>query len=43
MSTYTTEVRYICEVEAGLNESGGYKSVDDILTIANVSLQVKIY
>lgn len=31
MSKYTTEVRYICEVEAGYTESQGYKKIDDIL------------
>lgn len=31
MSKYTTELRYICEVLAGLNESEGYNSVDDII------------
>lgn len=32
MSKYTTELRYICEYEAGLDESEGYNSIDDILT-----------
>lgn len=32
MSKYTTEVRYICEQYAGLSESEGYDSVNDILT-----------
>ena len=31
MSKYTTEVRYICEVNAGLNYSEGYNSINDIL------------
>lgn len=31
MSKYTTEVRYICEVSAGLTESEGYTSIDTIL------------
>lgn len=31
MSKYTTEVRYICETYAGLDESKGYNSIDDIL------------
>lgn len=31
MSKYTTEVRYICEHEAGLAESAGYLSVDQIV------------
>lgn len=31
MSKYTTEVRYICETEAGLQESAGANSVDTII------------
>lgn len=31
MSKYTTEVRYICEVESGLVESKGFNSIDTIL------------
>lgn len=31
MSKYTTEVRYICEVNAGLNYSEGYNSINEIL------------
>ena len=31
MSKYTTEVRYICEHDAGLTESAGYLSVDQIV------------
>lgn len=31
MSKYTTEVRFICEEAAGLDESKGYKSVDSII------------
>lgn len=31
MSKYTTEVRYICESMAGLNQSEGYMSVSDII------------
>lgn len=31
MSKYTTEVRYICETEAGLTESAGLNSVDNII------------
>ena len=31
MSKYTIELRYICETEAGLSESAGYNSVDDIV------------
>lgn len=32
MSKYTTEVRYICETDAGLKESKGYDSVNEIIT-----------
>ena len=31
MSNYTTEVRYICEVNAGKTESVGYSNIDEIL------------
>lgn len=31
MSKYTTELRYICETLAGLKESKGYPSVDEII------------
>lgn len=31
MSKYTTEVRYICEVSAGLAESVGFTSIDKVL------------
>lgn len=31
MSKYTTEVRFICENKAGLDTSGGFGDVDDIL------------
>lgn len=31
MSKYTTEVRFICETLAGLKESAGYDSIDEIL------------
>lgn len=31
MSKFTTELRYICEVQAGKTESEGYDSVDDII------------
>lgn len=34
MSKYTTEVRFICEDAAGLDESKGYKSVDTIISAA---------
>lgn len=32
MSKYTTEVRFICEMKAGLSESKGFESVDEILS-----------
>ena len=31
MSIYTTEVRYICEVEAGYDVSQGFSKIDEIL------------
>lgn len=31
MSKYTTEVRFICETESGLNESTGFSNVDEVL------------
>lgn len=34
MSRYTTEVRYICEIESGLNQSKGANGVDDIVRTA---------
>lgn len=34
MSKYTTELRYICETEAGLEESKGFSSVEEIITQA---------
>lgn len=34
MSKYTTEVRYICEVESGLTSSAGYSSIEKILDIS---------
>lgn len=34
MSKYTTEVRFICETEAGYDESKGYNNVDSILNVA---------
>lgn len=34
MSKYTTEVRYICEVAAGYEESKGFDNVDTIITAA---------
>lgn len=35
MSYYTIEVRYICETEAGLSESLGYTSVDNIIEVSH--------
>lgn len=32
MSKYTTEVRYICEADSGLDESVGFNSVDDVIS-----------
>ena len=34
MSKYTTEIRFICETEAGLSESAGYTDIDSIVTLA---------
>ena len=34
MSKYTTQVRFICEAESGLNESGGFNSITEILSSA---------
>lgn len=34
MSKYTTEVRYICEYEAGLTESAGYLSINEVIDSA---------
>lgn len=34
MAKYTTEVRSICEVYAGLDESVGYDSIDDVISKA---------
>lgn len=31
MSVYTTEVRYICETEAGLEKSAGYNDIDTVI------------
>ena len=31
MSKYTTEVRYICESYAGLEDSVGYDSIDEVI------------
>lgn len=35
MSKYTTEVRYICETEAGLNESTGFDNIGQVLHSAH--------
>lgn len=32
MSKYTTEVRFVCEVNSGLNESVGYSKIEDVIT-----------
>lgn len=34
MSKYTTEIRFLCEVESGATSSTGFNSINDILTIA---------
>lgn len=34
MSKYTTEVRYICETEAGFDHSVGYEDVDKVIALA---------
>lgn len=34
MSKYTTEVRFLCETEAGLTESKGFDNIESILDIA---------
>lgn len=34
MSKYTTEVRYLCEVEYGTNQSLGFNSINDVITAA---------
>ena len=38
MSKYTTEVRFICEEYAGLEESEGYNSVNDIIAKARTKV-----
>lgn len=38
MSKFTTEVRYICETAAGLDESAEYTSLDTILTAASPNI-----
>lgn len=37
MSKYTTEVRFICETAAGLDESVGYNDLDEVLTPETVA------
>lgn len=32
MSKYTTELRYICEVNAGLKESAGFSQIDNVIS-----------
>ena len=32
MSKYTTEVRFICEQYAGLDESVGYNDIDEVIS-----------
>lgn len=34
MSKYTTEVRFICETEAGLSESVGYSNIEEVINRA---------
>lgn len=34
MSKYTTEVRFICEYEAGYDESKGFNDIENIVTLA---------
>lgn len=38
MSKYTTELRYICEHDAGLNESVGLDDIDDVIAGSRVSI-----
>lgn len=38
MSKFTTEVRYICETEAGLEESKGYNDVNEIISLARTKI-----
>lgn len=38
MSKYTTEVRYICETYADLDESGDYTDIDDIISEARTQI-----
>lgn len=43
MSKYTTEVRYICETDAGLKESKGYDSVDEIIANSRTKIFNFVY
>lgn len=38
MSKYTTELRYICEVESGAVESKGYQNINEILELARANI-----
>ena len=38
MSVYTTELRYICEHDAGLNESVGLNQIDDVIAACRESI-----
>lgn len=38
MSKFTTEVRYICETEAGLTESVGYNNVNEVIKASHASV-----
>ena len=38
MSKYTTELRYVCEVESGLVESKGFNSIETILANSRASI-----
>lgn len=38
MSSYTTELRYICEHDAGLTESVGFSQIDDVIAASRASI-----
>ena len=38
MSVYTTELRYICEHDAGLKESVGLNQIDDVIAACRASI-----
>ena len=38
MSVYTTELRYICEHDAGLKESVGLNQIDDVIAACRESI-----